>query len=120
MSNAESYLTVTGIVVLTIYFLPAIVASARLHRQTMAIVVLDLLLGWTLLGWIAALVWACTADTRPPKPATSTPKAKAPTPAKLNFAKAFPAQRPAAPAPRVGGLFGSESRKRHFARTWHA
>ena len=56
MSNAESYLTVTGIVVLTIYFLPAIVASARLHRQTMAIVVLDLLLGWTLLGWIAALV----------------------------------------------------------------
>jgi threonine/homoserine/homoserine lactone efflux protein len=71
VSNAESYFTGTGIVLLVIYFVPAIVASVRKHRQTMAIVVLDLFLGWTLLGWVAALVWACTADTKtiaPKKP----------------------------------------------------
>lgn len=43
------------------YFLPAMVAAGRHHHQTAAIFTLDLLLGWTLLGWIAALVWSLTA-----------------------------------------------------------
>jgi hypothetical protein len=30
----------------------------------LAIGVLNFFLGWTLLGWIGALVWACTADVR--------------------------------------------------------
>ena len=42
------------------------IAGARRHHQTGAILVLNLLLGWTLLGWIAALVWAFTAT--PGKP----------------------------------------------------
>ncbi|WP_329743499.1 superinfection immunity protein [Dyella sp. A6] len=41
-----------------IYFLPAIVATSRKHPNATAICVLDLLLGWTLLGWVIALVWA--------------------------------------------------------------
>lgn len=45
----------------TLYFLPAIVAGNRRHHQAAAIFFLNLLLGWTVLGWIAALVWACTA-----------------------------------------------------------
>ena len=45
---------------IALYFLPLIVAQARGHRQTTAIFILNLLLGWTLLGWVAALVWACT------------------------------------------------------------
>ena len=44
------------------YMLPGIVASVRHHRNRLAICMLNLLLGWTLLGWIGALVWACTAD----------------------------------------------------------
>jgi hypothetical protein len=44
------------------YMLPGIVACARRHRNRLAIGMLNLLLGWTLLGWIGALVWACTAD----------------------------------------------------------
>lgn len=43
------------------YFLPAIVANSRGHRNGSAITVLNLFLGWTFLGWVAALVWACTA-----------------------------------------------------------
>lgn len=44
-----------------VYLGPAIVAGLRRHPQRSAILVLNLLLGWTLLGWVAALVWAWTA-----------------------------------------------------------
>ena len=49
---------------LAFYFLPGIIASLRRHRNSTAIWVLNLLLGWTLLGWIIALVWACTENRR--------------------------------------------------------
>lgn len=42
------------------YFLPTIVAQARSHHNTLAIFILNLLTGWTVLGWIIAIVWACT------------------------------------------------------------
>lgn len=41
-----------------VYFLPSIIAQKRRHRQQTAITVLNLFLGWTFLGWVAALVWA--------------------------------------------------------------
>lgn len=60
-----------------LYFLPTIVAVRRNHPQKNAIFVLDLFLGWTLLGWVVALVWALSKATRPvvnqtfvPSPAT--------------------------------------------------
>ena len=56
-----------GIIVLVLfvmalgaYFLPTVVAVMRSHHNTGAILVLNLLLGWTLLGWVAALVWSLT------------------------------------------------------------
>lgn len=42
------------------YFFPWIVAGSRKHHNSTAIFVLNLLLGWSVLGWIAAIVWACT------------------------------------------------------------
>jgi Superinfection immunity protein len=57
------YSIATIIISLVIYFLPAIVARARKHRNDLAIFMLNLLLGWTVLGWIGALIWACTANT---------------------------------------------------------
>jgi hypothetical protein len=54
----------TLIVLLVVYFLPLMVASSRRHRQTLAIGVLTLLAGWTLIGWLVAIVWACTANTK--------------------------------------------------------
>jgi hypothetical protein len=47
-----------------IYFLPAIVAWCRGHRNEYAIGILNMLLGWTFIGWVIALVWAYTANTR--------------------------------------------------------
>jgi Superinfection immunity protein len=47
-------------ILLIVYFVPSIVASRRNHRNLLAIQVLNLFAGWTALGWLAALVWACT------------------------------------------------------------
>ncbi len=46
-----------------VYMLPAIVAGRRGHRNAPAITVLTICLGWTFLGWVAALVWAFTDHT---------------------------------------------------------
>lgn len=45
-----------------IYFAPTIVALARHKRNTLSIFLLNLFLGWTLIGWIIALVWASTVE----------------------------------------------------------
>jgi hypothetical protein len=44
------------------YFLPSIVAFARSKRDILSIVLLNFFLGWTMIGWIIALVWAVKAD----------------------------------------------------------
>jgi Superinfection immunity protein len=46
-------------VAFAVYFLPALVAWHRRHQHTMAIFVTNLFLGWTFIGWVVALVWAC-------------------------------------------------------------
>lgn len=50
------------LVIGAVYFVPSIVAASRGHNSGGAIFAINLLLGWTLLGWIAALVWAFTGD----------------------------------------------------------
>ena len=55
------------LILFPIYFLPCIVATVRKHRQQLAIFMVNLLLGWTFLGWVVAMVWACTADVEIPK-----------------------------------------------------
>ena len=46
------------------YFVPSIVALMRHHPSKGAIIALNILLGWTLLGWIGALVWSLTGTRR--------------------------------------------------------
>lgn len=48
---------------LILYLVPAIVAFKRRHLNRVAILIFDLFLGWTFLGWVAALVWSLTANT---------------------------------------------------------
>ena len=45
------------LVAVGLYFLPTFVAVNG-HPHALAVFVLNLLLGWTLLGWVVALVWA--------------------------------------------------------------
>ena len=44
------------------YFLPTIVAAVRSKRDILAIFLLNLFLGWSVIGWIVALIWAATHD----------------------------------------------------------
>lgn len=46
--------------VLSLYLLPAIIAIARKHQNTGAVVTLNVLAGWTMIGWVAAFVWSMT------------------------------------------------------------
>jgi hypothetical protein len=52
------------LVLLPLSLLPTVIAWQRSHHQTMAIGAVNILLGWTAVGWIVALVWALTAVRR--------------------------------------------------------
>lgn len=45
-----------------LYFLPAIVAYKRDKSNAQSIALLNTFLGWTLIGWVVALVWAVAND----------------------------------------------------------
>lgn len=72
-----------GILVLLVlallYFAPALVAERRKHRQVAAITVLNLFLGWTVIGWVVALVWAFVVSERVSAPVTHDAGAPTPT-----------------------------------------
>lgn len=50
------------IIACALYFVPSIVAVNR-GRAVGPVILLNLLLGWTLVGWVAALIWASTERT---------------------------------------------------------
>ena len=62
MDRFETLLVLIAIVV--VYFFPAMVAARRNHHQNNAIFMLNLLLGWTVIGWMAAFIWAVSAVRR--------------------------------------------------------
>lgn len=47
-----------------LYFFPGFVAHLRRHRNENAIVLANLFFGWTVVGWIVALIWAATANVK--------------------------------------------------------
>jgi len=53
-----------GIIIMwfIIYFIPAITAYESNRKNKSAILILNIFLGWTILGWIIALVWATKKD----------------------------------------------------------
>ena len=50
------------LVVFALYLIPYYVAIGNRKRNATAIGALNVLLGWTVIGWIAALVWALSKD----------------------------------------------------------
>lgn len=49
------------LILLVPYFLPTIIAFVRKHQNAAPILLLNLFLGWTLIGWIASLIWALSS-----------------------------------------------------------
>lgn len=79
----------TGFILLAclvaLYFAPSIVAVSRNHHNSLSIFLLNLFLGWTLVGWVAALVWSVSnpsksiqaetlPDAQPPGPPNEATK----------------------------------------------
>ena len=51
------------LILVGIYFLPAIIAFNRYHQSAVPIIFLNILLGWTLIGWIVAFIWSVTSPS---------------------------------------------------------
>ena len=47
-----------------VYFLPTILAILKGRSNSLPIFVLNLLAGWTFIGWVVALIWALTKDLK--------------------------------------------------------
>ncbi len=60
----EEWLIVLVPLFLIAYFIPFFVAAGRKHRFSTAIGLINLLLGWTVIGWLAAIIWAVNRDVR--------------------------------------------------------
>ena len=66
MRGSDPGLAVAWMIVsVFLYFLPGILAFSRKHLHAGAILALNFLLGWTILGWIVALVWSLMNQRRP-------------------------------------------------------
>lgn len=46
-----------------LYFVPTVIAIFRSHRNCVPVFLLNLLLGWTFIGWVCSLVWSFTDNT---------------------------------------------------------
>ena len=53
---------ITALILLGVYFFPTIWAVYKHKKNTEAICILNLFLGWTLIGWVLALIWAAMKD----------------------------------------------------------
>jgi hypothetical protein len=53
---------ITLAVLLGFYFAPTLIAGHVKHRQFTGILLLNVFLGWTFIGWVAALIWAVLKD----------------------------------------------------------
>lgn len=56
---------ILAILIVFIYFAPAMIASSRDHKNQWPIAVINVFLGWTLLFWVVALAWAMTDNVYP-------------------------------------------------------
>ena len=45
-----------------VYFIPTYMAFKAGHRNALAILILNILGGWTIIGWILAMVWCSEGD----------------------------------------------------------
>lgn len=60
------YTILGAVIMVAAYLAPAIVAFLRHHHNQWAIFALNLLLGWSVIGWVVALVWSLTRPAPQP------------------------------------------------------
>jgi hypothetical protein len=73
---------------LGLYLLPGFIAYGRKHQSAAGILLFNLFLGWTALGWILALVWSASAVTSATESSAPADSRKCPHCAELIKAEA--------------------------------
>ena len=58
----KTFFIVILILFLAVYFLPTLIAVCRAKRNIGAIFALNLFLGWSFIGWVAAFILAVMPD----------------------------------------------------------
>jgi Superinfection immunity protein len=68
--------TTGAIIIFVLYFLPTVIGLVRGVRNIGSVIVINVLLGWTVIGWIVALAMAVrSVDRTKATPGTPTPAA---------------------------------------------
>ncbi|WP_282177275.1 superinfection immunity protein [Vibrio nereis] len=49
-----------ALIALALYMLPSFIAAGRKHHNSTPLLIVNLFLGWTLLGWFVCFVWSFT------------------------------------------------------------
>ncbi len=69
-------LFVLGLGLMVVYFIPSVVGFVRCKQNGYAIFLCNLFLGWSVVGWLAALVWSVRPE---PLPAAGVPERPGPS-----------------------------------------
>ena len=56
------YMWLLMVIAIALYFMPTIISGYRHHSSLFAIVLLNVIIGWTMLGWLILLIWVCFGD----------------------------------------------------------
>ncbi|QBX06824.1 superinfection exclusion protein [Burkholderia phage BcepSaruman] len=61
----DAWSIIGGAILIFMYFVPTYVAISREHHRVFGIAVLNLLTGWSALGWGATYIYAMESDRGP-------------------------------------------------------
>jgi hypothetical protein len=65
-ASAFVQLLVIVLLCLFLYFLPSVISFKRRVRARVQVLIVNLFLGWSLLGWFIVLVWAFSPNVDQP------------------------------------------------------
>jgi 4-amino-4-deoxy-L-arabinose transferase-like glycosyltransferase len=65
MSETDAISTLGVVILIAVYLSPIVIAQRRRTRNRKRVAFLTILLGWTVVGWIAAFVAACFSQAEP-------------------------------------------------------
>ncbi|WBV59811.1 superinfection immunity protein [Chryseobacterium camelliae] len=58
LSLSWQHILIVLLIILPLYFIPTFIAYSKKKSNAGAIFALNFFLGWALIGWVAALIWA--------------------------------------------------------------
>src|SRR5262249_31656109 len=82
---AAAICSILALLLAAIYLLPTLVAISQRAHNAFNIALLNIFLGWTIIGWAAALIWSLVDTTNSQQNPAILSVAKAPPPADVQL-----------------------------------